>query len=89
MALIRDAVVADTELLVDFVIAEAREAEGRALDRESTRAAVAAALANPALARYWIAELETQLRFLYCLTNGTTIAVSNDASSVCSPTTSA
>ena len=40
------------------MIAEAREAEAREVARSTATAAVGAALADPALARYWIAELE-------------------------------
>jgi len=54
--IIRSATVVDLTSLVDFVLAEAHEAEGRELDRVTVAAAVGAALADPALARYWVAE---------------------------------
>jgi GNAT superfamily N-acetyltransferase len=53
---VRVALSSDTPTLVDYVIAEAREAEGREVARETVTAAVGAALADPALMRYWVAE---------------------------------
>jgi ribosomal protein S18 acetylase RimI-like enzyme len=55
--IIRDATAADAPTLVDYVIAEAREAEGRTLERATVEGSVRAALADPSLARYWIAEI--------------------------------
>ena len=54
--IIRPADLADAELLARYVIDEAREAEDRALERDRALAATRTALADPALARYWIAE---------------------------------
>jgi len=54
--LIRSATPDDLHTLVDFVLAEAREAEARVLDPEIVTAAVGAALADRALARYWVAD---------------------------------
>ena len=54
--IIRSAEIADAELLARYVIDEAREAEGRVLDPDRALAATRTALADPALARYWIAE---------------------------------
>jgi len=51
---VRDATTDDTAALVEFVLAEAREAEGRALDASAVTAAVTAGLRDPALARYWL-----------------------------------
>jgi ribosomal protein S18 acetylase RimI-like enzyme len=52
---IRDATEADVATLVDFVLTEARESEGTALDPATVTASVTAALRDPALARYWLA----------------------------------
>jgi ribosomal protein S18 acetylase RimI-like enzyme len=57
---VRVATSADIALLAGFVIAEAREAEGRALAPEIALHAVTAAIHDPALARYWIAEEEAR-----------------------------
>ena len=56
--LIRDARPADGAFLIDCVIAEAMEAEALHLQRPTVQASVTAALENPALARYWIAEVD-------------------------------
>src|SRR5262245_42961001 len=56
MITVRAATAADHETLVDYVITEATEAEGRSVARATIAAAVGAALADPALSRYWIAE---------------------------------
>lgn len=56
MTTVRAATAADHRTLVDYVIAEATEAEARAIARATIEASVGAALADPALARYWIAE---------------------------------
>src|SRR4051812_16460969 len=53
---VRDAADGDIPLLVDFVVAEAREAEARAVDPAVVTAAVTAARRDPALARYWLAQ---------------------------------
>jgi ribosomal protein S18 acetylase RimI-like enzyme len=53
---IRPATLDDLATLVDFVVAEAREAEDRPLDRDQVSQAVRAALENPHLARYWLLE---------------------------------
>lgn len=52
---IRDATDADAPTLVQLVVAEAREAENRALEPDVVTAAVTAALRDPALARTWLA----------------------------------
>jgi ribosomal protein S18 acetylase RimI-like enzyme len=54
--LIRAAQLSDAPTLVEYVIAEAREAEAREVARETATASVGAALADPALMRYWLAE---------------------------------
>lgn len=46
----------DAATLVEFVIEEAREAQGLALDREKTTKAVTAVFVDPTLARYWVLE---------------------------------
>jgi ribosomal protein S18 acetylase RimI-like enzyme len=53
---IRVATSADIGLLAEFVVAEAREAEGRTVAPELAHRAVAAAIHDPVLARYWLAE---------------------------------
>jgi glutathione S-transferase len=50
----RSAAARDIARLVDFVLAEAREAEDRPLDRAAVTQAVTAAIEHPALARYWV-----------------------------------
>jgi GNAT superfamily N-acetyltransferase len=52
---VRDATEHDVPALVDFIVAEGREAEGRTLDPGVVTAAVTAAIRDPALARYWLA----------------------------------
>jgi ribosomal protein S18 acetylase RimI-like enzyme len=54
--MIRPAVTTDLATLVDYVLAEALEAEDRAIPRPTIETSVGAALGDPALARYWIAE---------------------------------
>jgi ribosomal protein S18 acetylase RimI-like enzyme len=51
---IRDAVAADIPTLVDFVVAEAREAQQLALDPTIATKSVSAAFDDRSLARYWI-----------------------------------
>lgn len=51
---VRDATERDAPCLIEFVLAEAREAEGRTLDAGTVTASVTAALREPALARYWL-----------------------------------
>jgi len=51
---VRAATEADIPALVDMIVAEAREAEDIAVDREVVTAAVIAAFRNPVLARYWV-----------------------------------
>jgi GNAT superfamily N-acetyltransferase len=53
--LVHDATALDIPILVDFVLAEGREAEDRALDPGVVAKAVAAAVHDPTLARYWTA----------------------------------
>jgi ribosomal protein S18 acetylase RimI-like enzyme len=55
---IRPGTAADRDALIDLVLAEAFEAEGRALDRAKVERGVERALAEPELARYWIAEAD-------------------------------
>jgi GNAT superfamily N-acetyltransferase len=55
---IRDAVAADTALLAEWAAAMALETEGRALDPDTVAAGVAAGIAAPARARYFIAMRE-------------------------------
>jgi ribosomal protein S18 acetylase RimI-like enzyme len=51
---VRDATEEDVPALVEMIAAEAREAEGRALDPAVVTAAVTAALRDPTLARTWL-----------------------------------
>jgi ribosomal protein S18 acetylase RimI-like enzyme len=53
---IRKATPADLDTLVAFTLREAEEAEGRDQDRDAVRRGVRAALEEPALATYWVAE---------------------------------
>ena len=53
---VRRATPADTELIVDFNRLLARESEGKELDPDLLRAGVAAGLADPAKALYFVAE---------------------------------
>ncbi|HET9624765.1 MAG TPA: GNAT family N-acetyltransferase [Kofleriaceae bacterium] len=55
---VRDATLADVGVLVEFLIAEAREAEGLALDEARATKAVAAVFDDRSLARYWVLEDE-------------------------------
>jgi ribosomal protein S18 acetylase RimI-like enzyme len=55
---VREAVAEDAAVLVEMVCEEAREAEGRVPGEEVVRGAVEAALRDPSLARYWVAEVE-------------------------------
>ena len=52
---IRPAVRADADVLVDFTLREARDAEGVRLDPARVRRGVTSALDDSRLARYWIA----------------------------------
>lgn len=52
--MIRDATPDDIPALAGFVVEEAREAQGLALDPDKARQAVATAVGDPARARYWI-----------------------------------
>jgi GNAT superfamily N-acetyltransferase len=54
---VRAATVLDTEALVQFTVEEAREAEGRVLDRETARRGVEAAFGSAPAARYWVGTL--------------------------------
>jgi ribosomal protein S18 acetylase RimI-like enzyme len=56
---IRSAVKADADLLVDFTLREALDAEGVRLDAAVVRRGVTAALDDVRLARYWIATAPT------------------------------
>jgi len=56
MVNVRVAVPSDASTLAGYVVAEAHEAEARELDQGAALAAVLAALADPSIARYWIAE---------------------------------
>jgi ribosomal protein S18 acetylase RimI-like enzyme len=57
--LVRAAAHEDLPDLVDFVVEEAFEAEGRQLDRDQVQQAVTAALENPHLAQYWVLQEPT------------------------------
>jgi ribosomal protein S18 acetylase RimI-like enzyme len=57
--MIRTATPDDIPALVEFVVEEAREAQSLGLDLEQTRQAVAAAVGDPAKARYWILDDRT------------------------------
>jgi GNAT superfamily N-acetyltransferase len=52
---VRDATELDLPTLVELIVAEGHEAEGRSLDAEVVCASVTAAMRDPALARYWFA----------------------------------
>lgn len=54
--LIRPAVVADSQTLVSFTIAEALDAERRSLIRTDVQRGVAGAFLTPPKARYWVVE---------------------------------
>lgn len=54
--MLRSAAAEDVPTLVEFVVEEAREAQSLGLDVEKTRQAVAAAVGDPARARYWVLE---------------------------------
>jgi GNAT superfamily N-acetyltransferase len=53
---IRTATPGDVEILVAFTLQEARDAEGVSLDPAAVTRGVAQAVADPRLARYWVAE---------------------------------
>ena len=53
---IRPATAADIDVLVDFTLAEARDAERRTLDIEGARRGVRGAFGTPPRAAYWVAE---------------------------------
>ena len=53
---IRPATAADIDVLVDFTLAEARDAERRTLDIEGARRGVRGAFGSPPRAAYWVAE---------------------------------
>ena len=54
--MIRDATAADIPMLVEFVVEEAREAQGLALDRELATKSVSAVFGDRSLARYWLVD---------------------------------
>lgn len=54
--IVRDAVAADAAVIADFNTRMARETEGRPLDPQLIAAGVTAALTDPAMGRYWVAE---------------------------------
>ena len=58
---VRDVSPADIPLLVGFLVDEAREAEGRALDPTAAARAITAVFDDRSLARYWIAEDDSPL----------------------------
>jgi ribosomal protein S18 acetylase RimI-like enzyme len=53
-AVVRRATLDDAPALAEFVLAEAREAENRAIEPSVVDAAVSATLGDPTLARYWM-----------------------------------
>lgn len=53
---IRSATPDDVDILVAFTLREARDAEDVSLDPAAVRRGVSGALADPRLARYWVAE---------------------------------
>ena len=53
---VRMAQPGDLETLVSFTLAEAADAEGRRIDPNTARRGIAAALADPAVAMYWVLE---------------------------------
>jgi len=58
---VRTARAADLETIADFNVAMALEAEHKRLDPDTVRRGVAAALADPAKGRYFIAERDGQV----------------------------
>lgn len=55
---IRKAVVSDLPIIIDFILAEADEAEGRHVDRGTLEAGIGKALRDDSLARYWLMDDE-------------------------------
>jgi len=53
---IRKATAADIDILVDFTLQEAHEAEGVEADEEAAQRGVGGAFEEPPLAAYWVAE---------------------------------
>lgn len=53
---VRDATEHDVAVLVEWIVTAAREAERRSLAADTVEAGVTAAMRDPVLARYWIAE---------------------------------
>jgi len=51
---VRAAIPSDLELLADFITEEAREAEGRELDRSTLLRGIETALHDPSIAEYWV-----------------------------------
>lgn len=51
---VRDATIADVSVLVGFLVEEAREAQGLALDEAAANRAITAVFDDRALARYWV-----------------------------------
>jgi len=58
---IRDAVAADRDLIAQWMIAMAWETERKRLDPDTVHAGVAAGLADPAKARYFVAMREAEV----------------------------
>ena len=51
---VREASIADLDVLVDFITEEAREAEGRTRDRVTLGLGIGAALEDASIAKYWL-----------------------------------
>ena len=51
---VRKAVVGDLPVVVDFILEEASEAEGRRLDRDTLEVGIGRAFSDDSLARYWL-----------------------------------
>ena len=57
---VRNAILDDLDNLVEFVVAEANEAEGITKSSEIVLNGIKAGLENPNIARYWVLENENQ-----------------------------
>ena len=51
---VRKASTSDLDIIVDFIAEEAREAEGRTLERETLELGIGAALNDDSIADYWL-----------------------------------
>ena len=51
---VREATIGDLEVIADLITEEAREAEGRVLEREILELGIGAALKDNSIAKYWL-----------------------------------